>query len=246
MSGTVAVFGANGPTGRELVGQLLDRGFSVRAVTRNPGQFGEPGALPPRLAVVRADATDPAQVGPAVDGTDAVASVLGTSFTRRPVTLYSASARTILSAMAATGTRRLVVTSSMAAVDWRDPRQGRLERAVMEQVLLRIGRTLYQDMRRMEDVVGASATDWTIVRPLGLASMPPPTEYRVARDHIGGRQTARRDLAAAIADRVERGDFVRAAVAVATTNRSESLPVTIWREGIRPNLPHPRRSAKSS
>lgn len=230
---TVAVFGANGPTGRLLVEQLLDQGWGVRAITRHPdaiqaGKFG--------LEVVRADATDPVQVAEVLPGSDAVVSVLGTKYSRQPITLYSSFTRAIVDAMHAQGIRRLVVTSSMAASEWRDPELNWLERAVITRILERIGATLYDDMRRMEHIVAGSGLDWTIMRPLGLASMESTTEYAIARDYIAGKQTARRDLAAAIADQLGRADYVNAAVAVATTNRTQSIPATVWREGIKPNL----------
>lgn len=231
---TVAVFGAAGPTGKELVEQLLSRGYRVTAVTRRPDEFP---LHAPGLTVAGADATNAAQVARALVGVDIVTSVLGTSFSRKPIHLYSDSARAILTGMAAHGVRRLIVTSSMAAADWRDPNTGWFERLVLERVLMGLGRTLYDDMRRMEAILRASDVEWTVMRPLGLASMAPPTTYAVARDHIAGRHTARRDLAAAISDQVDHREDLCAAVAVATTNRSQSLIGTIWREGIRPKLP---------
>ena len=58
----------------------------------------------------------------------------------------------------------------------------------------------------------------------------------VAEDHISGSQTARRDLAAAILDQLTSSDIIGKAVAVATTNKTVSIPATIWREGIKPKL----------
>jgi hypothetical protein len=63
-----------------------------------------------------------------------------------------------------------------------------------------------------------------------------PTTYEIAEDHIAGRQTARRDMAAAIADQLGRADYHRKVVAVATTNKQLSIPETIWREAIKPKL----------
>lgn len=230
---TVTVFGANGPTGRLLTRQLLDAGHKVVAATRHPDSFPFKGA---GLTVVRADATDPADVALAVRDSNAVVSVLGTKYSRRPITLYSDSTRAIIAAMQGNDTRRLVVTSSMATVDWTDPNMNWIEKTLVEYVLRRIGATLYEDMQRMESLVSASDLDWTIMRPLGLASMDPPTEYTIARDHISGRQTARADLAAAIAEQLDCTDYLHAAVAVATTNKALNLAKTIWREGIEPNL----------
>lgn len=180
---TVTVFGANGPTGQLLTRRLLDAGHKVVAATRHPDTFP---LTAPCLTVAGADATRPADVALAVRDSDAVVSVLGTKYSRGPITLYSEAARAIVTAMQENGIRRLVVTSSMATVHWRDPNMSWLERFLVEHVLRWIGATLYEDMQRMEDLVSASDLDWTIMRPLGLASMDPPTEYTVARDQISG------------------------------------------------------------
>jgi len=228
----VVVFGANGPTGRLLTIALLDAGHDAVAVTRHPEELD---THHDHLAVVRADATDPTAVAQVVEGAGAVVSVLGTPYSRRAITLYSASATAITQAMAQARVRRLVVTSSSAVGDWVDPHWTWVERNLARRILGAIGRTLYDDMRRMEAIVKATDLDWTIMRPLGLASLDPPTTYVIAEDHIPGRQTARRDLAAAITDQLQREDYHRKTVAVATTNRSLSIAQTIWREGIKRN-----------
>ncbi|MFV8052989.1 NAD(P)-dependent oxidoreductase [Mycobacterium sp. 48b] len=230
----VTVFGASGPTGQLLTARILDDGHDVVAMTRRPATF--PLAAH-RLRVLGGDATAPEDVSAAIAGTDAVVSVLGAKFSRHPIHLYSASAEAICAAMARAGGGRLIVTSSAALSDWIDPEWGWAERTVARRILGRLGRTLYADMARMESIVAAAGLDWTIMRPLGLANLGPPTTYRIAEDHIAGRQTARRDLAAAIADQLTRTDYHRKTVAVATTNRHQSVAQTIWREGIKPNLP---------
>jgi hypothetical protein len=60
----IVIFGANGPTGRQLVSRALAGGHRVAAVTRHPEQ------IPPRdsLRVVRGDVTDAAAVDAAVAG----------------------------------------------------------------------------------------------------------------------------------------------------------------------------------
>ena len=229
----VAVFGANGLTGRLLIERLLDRGWCVRAITRHPDAIQ---VSTPRLEVARADATNPAHVAEVVQGCYAITSVLGVRYSKHPINSYSASAHAIVGAMQAQAIRRLIVTSSMVVTGWRDPEMNWFARTLITQFLERIGSTLYDDMRRMEHIVSQSDLDWTIMRPLGLASMDAPTKYAVARDHIAGRQTARRDLAAAIADQLDLTTDLRAAVAIATTNKTQNLPLTIWREGIKPNL----------
>lgn len=230
----VTVFGASGPTGRLLTRQLIGQGHDVVAVTRRPDGFRVSGE---QLRVVAADATSYDDVVAACAGAEAVVSVLGTAFSREPVDLYSKSAEAISTAMSEGGTQRLIVTSSAALSDWTDPGWSRLQRVVGRRVLGYLGRTLYADMARMEAIVSATDLNWTIMRPLGLANLDAPTAYCVAEDHIAGRQTARHDLAAAIADQLARADFHRKTAAVATTTRRpRGLARTLWREGIRPAL----------
>ena len=59
-----------------------------------------------------------------------------------------------------------------------------------------VGRTLYDDMERMEEIVRGTSLDWTIVRPAGLFDAAEPTDdYEVASRRIPGRFTSRADLA---------------------------------------------------
>lgn len=229
----VAIFGAHGPTGQLLTRHVLDARHDAIAITRHPDGFP---LTAPRLTVVGADATSEVAVKSALHGADAVVSTLGTAFSRRPISLYSHSVSAIIAAMNESGARRLVVTSSGAVDPWVDPEWNWFERTIASRVLAAIGRTLYDDMRRMESIVKASGLDWTIMRPLGLANIEPPTTYAIAEDHIRGRQTARSDLAAAITDQLTRSDYHKKLVAVATTSKTQSIPVTIWREAIKPKL----------
>ena len=230
----VTVLGANGPTGRLLSKQLVYAGHQVRALTRHPDDGGLSGL---DITVISGDATREADLRRAFKGAEAVVSVLGVPYSKEPVSLYSESALAVTSLMTAQGPRRLVVTSSAVLSTWQDPAMSWVERNVMLRILGSMGRTLYDDMRRMEQIVTATDLDWTIMRPLGLADMDASTKWAVAEDHIAGKQTARRDLASAIVNQLSRTDFLRRTAAVATTNQSVSIPVTIWREGIRPNLP---------
>jgi putative NADH-flavin reductase len=88
----IAIVGANGRTGRQLVTQALAAGHEVTALTRHPGQV----PARERLAVARADVTDPEALDAAVAGHDAVLSVLGVPYSRKPVTVYSAGTANVI------------------------------------------------------------------------------------------------------------------------------------------------------
>ncbi|KJK55370.1 NAD(P)-dependent oxidoreductase [Saccharothrix sp. ST-888] len=224
----ITVFGATGPTGRRLTEQALAAGHRVTAVARRPE------SLPARagLTVVGADATEPDAVGAAVAGSDAVLSALGARPGRRPVTVYSAGARNIVSAMERHGVRRLlVVSSSVVDPAWR-PSGAFFFNHVLDPYVNRvIARTAHEDMRRMEALIKESSLDWTIVRPSGLFDHPVVTDHRLAEDSADGLFTARSDLAASMLAQLADDRFVRRAMGVVTTEVKPSIARLIWREG---------------
>ncbi|MEE6169545.1 MULTISPECIES: NAD(P)-dependent oxidoreductase [unclassified Mycolicibacterium] len=189
----ITIFGANGATGRILTRQALDAGHAVIAVTRHPEQFP---ITDPDLTVTQADVRDLAAVTAAVEGAAAVLSTLGVTFTMAPVDTYSVGVANIVSAMRTTGVERLAVVSSTAIADY----PGRTDtpfalRVVQPLISSVFGKTLYADMRRMEDIVTDSGLNWTIVRPSGLFDLPDVTEYLAGQRDPVGAFTSRTDLA---------------------------------------------------
>jgi uncharacterized protein YbjT (DUF2867 family) len=224
----IAIFGANGPTGRLLTRRVLDGGHSAVAVTRRPEDFP---FTAPALTVAGADVRDAAAVTDIVAGAGAVLSTLGVPFTRRPVDTYSVGTRNIAAAMQKTGVRRLAVVSSSATY----PSPGRtgvsLALRLVEPVIIRtIGKTVYDDMRRMETLLRDSDLDWTIVRPSGLFDLPEVTDYLAGERDPVGAFTARIDLADYLASLVSDAATVRRTVIVSTTQHTPTLLQLIWRE----------------
>ena len=70
----ILIVGATGGTGRRLVAQALERGYTVTALARNPLRLQ---VTHPRLTVVRGNVLDGASVDAAMQGQDAVLSALG-------------------------------------------------------------------------------------------------------------------------------------------------------------------------
>jgi putative NADH-flavin reductase len=209
----VTIFGATGATGRRLVEQALDAGHHVTAVVRDPA------GLPvrhDRLAVVVADALDPAAIRPAVAGADAVLSALGPRPPRNRSSIISAGTASILDAMRAAGTSRLVVVSAAPVAS--DDRGATLPYRLLAAPLLRaLLRGLYADMASMEEATRRSGMDWTILRPPRLTDGPRTGTWRQARDTNlrRGNRISRADLAAAILASLDDPDTVKATIAIA-------------------------------
>jgi putative NADH-flavin reductase len=226
----VVVFGANGPTGRELVSQALAADHEVTSVTRHPEQV----PAQERLAVIGANALDPNAVSAAIAGCDAVVSALGAPRTRKPVTLYSAGMANIIEAMNSHHVRRLVVTGTAAVDTGYHASDSLFFTRVMEPLFMRMpGKTVYADNRRMEDLIMASSLEWTIIRACWLFDACGVSDYQVVEGTPRAMFTARPDLAACLLAQLSDSRNARGMAAVVTTTGTPDLIRQIWREGIR-------------
>jgi nucleoside-diphosphate-sugar epimerase len=224
------IFGAAGPTGRQLTEQSLAAGYEVIAVTRRPD------SIPPRagLTAVTADAGDADAIDRIVAGGDAVLSSLGVPPSRKPITVYSQGNANIIAAMHRHGVKRLVtISSSVMDPTWRPTGEFFFNNVMDPLVNRRLARTAHEDMRRMEALVRDSGLDWTIARPSGLFDHPTVTRYQLAENVADGLFTARADLAAAMVAQLVDDRFVRRAIAVITTEVRPSIVGLIWREAVR-------------
>jgi putative NADH-flavin reductase len=201
----LAVLGATGSVGRELVTQTLSAGHQVTALVRERPQ---PGKLDDRVALVVGDAANADAVKRAVDGSDAVVSALGHT-KHSPDDILARSTSNAIAAMDADGVDRLVVLSSPAVTDAAD-RPGLFYRAA--RFLLRLVMpAVVDDHREQARLIEASDLTWTIVRgPLLFTDGPHTGRYHagpIARD--SGPRISRADLADFMLATSTDGDFVR-------------------------------------
>jgi|tagenome__1003787_1003787.scaffolds.fasta_scaffold20978533_3 putative NADH-flavin reductase len=224
----IALFGANGATGRLLTRQALDGGHTVVAVTRRPADFP---LRHPGLTVCEADVLDRTAAASAIAGADAVLSTLGVPFTRAPISIYSQGVASIAAGMDRHGVTRLVVVSS-AATDPQPHAEGGflLNRVVQPLVTATIGRTTYADMRRMEAFLRAGDLDWTVLRPAGLFDADEVSDYRLEENHADGIFTSRADLAAGMLAQLGTTAWLHRTVAVTTSAGAPTLLQMIRRE----------------
>ena len=237
----IVIFGASGQTGRLLTRRVLDEGHSAVAVTRRPGDFA---FTDPRLTVAGADVREP--IDDVLAGADAVLSTLGVPFTRQPVDTYSLGTRNIVTAMQRTGLHRLVVVSSTAPYPYPGRRDAPLALRLVEPVLTRtIGKTVYDDIRRMEMIVRDSGLRWTIVRPSGLFDLPQPTNYVAGETDPVGAFTARIDLADYLVKLALDESAAGTSVVVSTTEDTPTIWQMIRREAFKSPVAAPKKATSS-
>lgn len=225
----LAILGASGQTGRLVVDRAVDKGHQVIAGARQTAEIetGQPGAT-----AIRTDVTDLSQVRTAVRGSDAVISCIGApGYTKDRVTIYSEGTATIIQAMKEEQVSRLVCVSTTGVNSHISADETWLYRRIVMPMLLRMGRTGYEDNALMEQIVHDSDVSATIVRAGGLFdSTDSPTTYEVRDPEDAGRFTARSDLAEALVGlAADHMDGVRT-VGVFTTSGTPRLRDVLLRE----------------
>lgn len=164
------ILGATGTIGRELVAGALGGGHAVTAQTRE-GQRSFPTGVTP--AVFDPAGTPDAYV-PHLRGQDAVVYALGFRG-RGEVRFFSDTTRSLLAAMQATGVRRLIAITGVGAGETRGHGGLLYDRVIFPLFT----RALYADKDRQEDLIRASGTDWTILRPATFRSTPGPEPFHL-------------------------------------------------------------------
>jgi putative NADH-flavin reductase len=221
----LTIFGATGGVGRQVVTQALAAGHDVTAVVRDParlrvdypadlpvtdapgrsvadalgGSVADAQGLPvdgaPRLTVaVVPDQTEPESLVAPISGSDAVISGIGPSGARDG--RAAAVTHAILGALATAGVSRFVAISAqpLGAVP---PGEGLLGRLLLYPLVRLLFRAEYRQLAVLEDDIGRSGAEWTIVRPPRLLDEPEPGPYRtVTSGNVpNGRQVSRAEVA---------------------------------------------------
>ena len=200
----IAVFGASGGTGREVVSQALEAGHEVTIFVRDPNVSG---LARERVRIVVGDTLhDDAKVAEAVRGQDAVVSALGRRRSFKSEDLIRLSLQSIVSAMERNGVRRLILVSAFGVGDSR--RDAPLIPRIMHRLLLT---NLFADKKAAEDDLRRSSVDWTVVYPTLLTEGPRTRSYRVGErlELSGVPKISRADVADFVVAQLASREYVR-------------------------------------
>ena len=209
---TLAVLGATGRTGRQVVAYALADGIRVRALARDPDTLAD--LVAPGLTIVAGDAQDHASVARLVEGADAVISALGGGTTADPGTTRSDGVRHVAAALAAAGRPegRLLFVAGGGILD--APNGGlRQEQPGFPAVF----RAVSAEHRRAWDAVRDTALAWTAVCTGDIVPGARTGIYRALPDVMpeGGRRISIENLADFLLAEWRTERFVRQRVGLA-------------------------------
>jgi len=203
----IAIFGATGKTGIELVKQALEQGHAVTAFVRDPARLGIENE---NLSFVTGDVFDPSSVAKAVEGQDSVICALGAGSELKKTTVRTTGTINIISSMQKNNIKRLIAVTAMGVGESWDTLS--LFNKLFFATLLKSSR---EDHETQEVAVKESGLDWTIVRPSGLTETPRTGIYDVGENILATTsKIARADIADLILKELEQNMLIGKAVTI--------------------------------
>jgi len=106
----IAVIGGTGKSGKYLVKQLLEQGFQIKILLRNPDNFSIKNTL---VETIIGDVTDYDSVFSLLKDCQAVISTLGMGIPASDPTIFCQSSRNVIQAMNALNITRYIVTTGL-------------------------------------------------------------------------------------------------------------------------------------
>ena len=211
------IFGAAGKTGRALLRQGLDQGYTLTAFVRDPAKLELSHT---NLQAVEGDIQDAASVENAVQSQpfDAAISALGT-YIKEPITPIADGTQNIIDALSKHGPKRFIVVSSLGAGDSKG--EGNW---FVSYVQKRFLKHVLNDKDWQERHLIKSTLDWTIIRPPQLTDEPDIHEDRMtwvgplASDKRALWKVSRADVAAECLKLAGSRDHIREALTLARAN----------------------------
>lgn len=164
---TIALFGATGGTGRELITKALEADHEVRALTRRPSKL----SANEDVTTIEGNVLNRDSVEATIQDANAVTCLLGRT-ANNPDDVVSRGTENIINVMIETDIDRLIVVTSMGL--------GSSVRQIPWYVRLAnvtVLHDLIADKARQEELVASSPLYWTIVRPGGLTNERGTGEY---------------------------------------------------------------------
>ncbi|MXV61942.1 NAD(P)H-binding protein [Natronorubrum sp. JWXQ-INN-674] len=197
----ITVFGATGRTGIPLCEQALARNYEVVAHTRSPEKLPFEDE---QLTIVEGDVYTGDGVAEAVEGADAVVSVLGHG-DGSPDDLLTVAGDHIIEAMEDANVTRFVTLVGAGVRE--EGESVSLGGKIMGALLKLLARDVLEDAAEHARRVRASQLEWTILRAPRLGEGNPEGDYRIGDLKLGFDAVDRGDVATCLLDRLEKNDY---------------------------------------
>ena len=198
----VAVLGGGGRTGKYLVNQLLEEGFSVKLLLRHPEDFTIQNT---NIEIIKGDAINSKSIQLLLEGCDAVLSTIG----QRQGEPLVASATTInvLQSMKDFDIKRYIL---LAGLNIDTPFDKKSAKTTLATEFMKTNYPIIQeDRQKTYDLLANSTVDWTLVRVPFIEFTTVNSDIIVDLEDCPGDKINAADIAIFMVDQVKDDKFSR-------------------------------------
>jgi len=200
---TLALFGGSGLTGKLVLEKVLQQGYEVNALLRNPNKIDISDS---NLKVIKGDVLNEEDVLKTVEGSDVVLSMFG-HVKGSPEWLQTKGTEHIVEAMKKSGVKKIISLSG-GGLPFPEKDQPKLADKMIRFIMKFAVPKILKDAILHAEVLRKSNLDWMIVRGPRLTNDKPKHEYRVGWVGVNAStKISRADLADFIVKQIESDKF---------------------------------------
>lgn len=200
----IAVLGGGGRTGTYLINQLIELGFGVKVLLRNPENFK---VNSPSVQIIKGDATDFAVVKKLIDGCNCVISTIG----QRPNEPLVAEQATwnVINAMSYFGIKRYIL---VAGINIDTPFDSKGQETMNATNWMKANfPAIQEDRQKAYALLVKSAINWTLVRVPFINFTPGTGNTNVNLNDCLGNQINAGDIATFLINQISEDIYINKA-----------------------------------
>ena len=202
-SSIIAVIGGTGKAGKYIVNQLIQRGFYLKLLLRNPEKFI---IQSPQIEIIQGDVKDYDTVLSLIKGTEAVISALGLGQPASETSIFSQATTNILQAMNACNMLRYIVITGINVNTPFDKKSSKTQFATDWMYINYPNSTA--NKQKEYDLLLASNIDWTLVRLPLIEQTDEVGEVQISLEDCLGDKVSATNLANFLIDQLNDETYI--------------------------------------
>lgn len=198
----IAVISGTGKAGKYLVNQLVNQGFRIKVLLRNPDKFEITSHLVEKIS---GDVRNYESVFSLIEGYGAVISTLGQSKGESPI--FSLATNNIIKAMNALNVQRYIMVTGLTLDTHHDKKSFRTK--FLSRIMKLGFPAIIEDKQKEYSILSKSNLDWTVVRLPLIEQSESKGTIKISLNDCLGKKISSTDLAYFLISQVSDDKFLR-------------------------------------
>lgn len=198
----IAIIGGTGKAGKYLVKQLVNQGFKMKVLLRNPNKLESTNLL---IEKVSGDVRNFESVNSLIEGCSAVISTLGHTKGESPV--FSLATDNVIKAMNAQNIKRYIMITGIALNTQHDNKKFRTK--FLSKIMTLSYPAIIADKQKEYSKLVESNLDWTLIRIPLIEQTESSGKIKISLSDCPGKKISSTDLANFLISQLSDDSFIR-------------------------------------